>query len=98
MAYLPITAPNIIIQFIAEFIVRIGRIWPGIATFDSTATAHAVVKYWVSDAQCRALFATHYHTLVDEWEMDPRVSLGHVDCFFLCKMIMTLMMRLEIYA
>lgn len=53
----------------------------GTATFDGTAIAHAVVEHLVSDAQCRALFATHYHNLIDEWEMDPRVSLGHMDCF-----------------
>lgn len=52
----------------------------GTATFDGTAIAHAVVDYIVSKISCRCLFATHYHTLVDDWEMDPRVQLGHMDC------------------
>ena len=30
--------------------------------------------------RCRSLFATHYHSLVDDWEMDARVQLGHMDC------------------
>ena len=52
----------------------------GTATFDGTAIAHAVVEFVVSKIGCRCLFATHYHTLVDDWEMDPRVNLGHMDC------------------
>ena len=28
----------------------------------------------------RGLFATHYHSLVDDWDVDPRVSLGHMEC------------------
>ncbi len=30
--------------------------------------------------RCRSLFATHYHLLVQDWEIDPRVKLGHMDC------------------
>jgi DNA mismatch repair ATPase MutS len=26
------------------------------------------------------MFATHYHSLVSDWEVDPRVRLGHMDC------------------
>jgi DNA mismatch repair protein MSH6 len=53
----------------------------GTATFDGTAIAHAVVDHLVSKIRCRALFATHYHLLVEDWEIDPRVKLGHMDCF-----------------
>jgi len=52
----------------------------GTATFDGTAIAHAVVEHMVGVKQCRALFATHYHSLITDWEMDPRVKLGHMDC------------------
>lgn len=52
----------------------------GTATFDGTAIAHAVVDYLVQKIRCRSLFATHYHSLVDDWEIDPRVRLGHMDC------------------
>ena len=52
----------------------------GTATFDGTAIAHAVVEHLASRVHCRALFATHYHTLVDDWEVDPRVQLGHMEC------------------
>lgn len=52
----------------------------GTATFDGTAIAHAVVDHLVRRNRCRTLFATHYHSLVSDWEMDPRVKLGHMDC------------------
>lgn len=52
----------------------------GTATFDGTAIAHAVTDHLVTKVCCRAMFATHYHSLVEDWEMDPRVSLGHMDC------------------
>lgn len=35
----------------------------------------------MSQTGCRALFATHYHSLIDDLEMDPRVKLGHMECF-----------------
>ena len=52
----------------------------GTATFDGTAIAHAVVDHLARHTRCRSLFATHYHSLVDDWEMDARVQLGHMDC------------------
>lgn len=52
----------------------------GTATFDGTAVAHSVVHHLVSSKRCRALFATHYHLLIQDWEVDPRVKLGHMDC------------------
>ena len=52
----------------------------GTATFDGTAIAHAVVEHLVSRSRCRAVFATHYHSLVFDWSIDPRVTLGHMQC------------------
>lgn len=52
----------------------------GTATFDGTAIAHAVVEHLVSTKHCRTMFATHYHSLVNDWSVDPRVRLGHMDC------------------
>jgi DNA mismatch repair protein MSH6 len=52
----------------------------GTATFDGTAIAHSVVNHLVCHSRCRGLFATHYHSLVDDWKMDPRVVMGHMEC------------------
>lgn len=70
--------PSIIMQHSICILDELGR---GTATFDGTAIAHAVVEHLVSKTRCRALFATHYHSLVDDWAIDPRVKLGHMDCF-----------------
>ncbi len=39
-----------------------------------------MVEHLASRSRCRALFATHYHSLIEDWAMDPRVCLGHMDC------------------
>ena len=48
----------------------------GTSTFDGTAIAHAVAKYLVESIDCRAIFATHYHSLIDDWRDHPRVQFG----------------------
>lgn len=53
----------------------------GTATFDGCAIAHCVVDHLVENVRgCRALFATHYHNLVQGWAHHPSVQLGHMDC------------------
>jgi DNA mismatch repair protein MSH6 len=52
----------------------------GTSTFDGTAIAGATVKHLVERSQCLSLFATHYHSLLSEWEHEPMVRLGHMEC------------------
>jgi DNA mismatch repair protein MSH6 len=52
----------------------------GTSTFDGTAIASATVKHLVERSQCLTLFATHYHSLLDEWKQHPMVRLGHMEC------------------
>ena len=30
--------------------------------------------------QCLVLFATHYHSLLEDWKEEPGVRLGHMEC------------------
>jgi len=53
----------------------------GTSTFDGTAIASATVKHLVERSQCLSLFATHYHSLLEEWKGAPNVRLGHMRCF-----------------
>jgi len=53
----------------------------GTSTFDGCAIAHAVVKYLVENSGCLAMFATHYHSLLDDWRSEESVKLGHMSCF-----------------
>ncbi len=57
----------------------------GTSTFDGTAIAHSVVHHLVTQVRCRALFATHYHSLVEDWSaagnpLSRQVQLGHMAC------------------
>jgi len=38
------------------------------------------VKHFIERSQCLTLFATHYHSLLDEWKDEPMVRLGHMQC------------------
>ena len=50
----------------------------GTSTFDGYAIAHSVLNYILSRTQCRLLFTTHYHWLVDDFKLTPGVALYHM--------------------
>merc|ERR1712151_935892 len=52
----------------------------GTSTFDGTAIASATVRHLIEKNKCLTLFATHYHSLLDEWEDSQFVRLGHMEC------------------
>jgi len=49
----------------------------GTSTFDGTAIAAAVVQE-LGNLECRTLFSTHYHTLVEDFRHSSHVILGHM--------------------
>jgi len=52
----------------------------GTSTFDGTAIAGATVKHLIERNRCLTLFATHYHSLLDDWKDKRYVRLGHMEC------------------
>ena len=52
----------------------------GTSTFDGTAIASATVHHLIERSRCLSLFATHYHSLLEEWKGHPNVRLGHMEC------------------
>jgi DNA mismatch repair protein MSH6 len=52
----------------------------GTSTFDGTAIASAAVKHLIERNRCISLFATHYHSLLEDWKGKPGVRLGHMEC------------------
>ncbi|GMI54541.1 hypothetical protein TeGR_g14254, partial [Tetraparma gracilis] len=52
----------------------------GTSTFDGTAIAHAVIKHLVEQTRCVVMFATHYHSLLEDMEGKEGVRLGHMKC------------------
>ena len=55
----------------------------GTATYDGTAIASAVVRKIAEEVNCRTMFSTHYHSLVEELSHDPHVTLGHMVSYVL---------------
>lgn len=58
-------------------LILLDELGRGTSTYDGTAIAHAVVDF-LANIQCRTLFSTHYHNLVDSFQDDKRISLGHM--------------------
>ena len=50
----------------------------GTNTFDGIALAYAVLNHMINQVQCRVLFSTHYHILVDEFETNKNVEFYHM--------------------
>ncbi|KAG7400277.1 DNA mismatch repair protein msh6 [Phytophthora boehmeriae] len=61
-------------------LVILDELGRGTSTFDGTAIAYSVVEHLLRDIQCRTMFATHYHSLVEEYADNKKVSLGHMGC------------------
>lgn len=61
-------------------LVILDELGRGTSTFDGTAIASSVVEYLLRRVGCRAMFATHYHSLVEEYQNDPKVALSHMAC------------------
>ncbi|XP_055695973.1 probable DNA mismatch repair protein Msh6 isoform X2 [Lutzomyia longipalpis] len=60
-------------------LVLLDELGRGTATYDGTAIAASVVNF-LADLKCRTLFSTHYHSLVDNFHKDDRITLGHMAC------------------
>ncbi|KAK1171106.1 DNA mismatch repair protein Msh6-like isoform X1 [Acipenser oxyrinchus oxyrinchus] len=61
-------------------LVLLDELGRGTATYDGTAIASAVVKELAENIQCRTLFSTHYHSLVEDYSHCTAVRLGHMAC------------------
>ena len=60
-------------------LVLMDELGRGTATFDGTAIAYSVVKELAQKINCRTLFSTHYHHLVEEFAAEKdKVSMGHM--------------------
>lgn len=61
-------------------LVILDELGRGTSTFDGNAIAYAVVQHLTRAVGCRTMFATHYHSLCEEFERNPDVRLGHMAC------------------
>eukprot|EP00516_Mucochytrium_quahogii_P001051 CAMPEP_0203752334 /NCGR_PEP_ID=MMETSP0098-20131031/6265_1 /ASSEMBLY_ACC=CAM_ASM_000208 /TAXON_ID=96639 /ORGANISM=" , Strain NY0313808BC1" /LENGTH=1243 /DNA_ID=CAMNT_0050642437 /DNA_START=330 /DNA_END=4058 /DNA_ORIENTATION=+ len=63
-------------------LVILDELGRGTSTFDGTAIAYAVVeKLCKPSLRCMTMFATHYHSLIQEYKTCDLVKTGHMSCF-----------------
>ncbi|KAI1285087.1 DNA mismatch repair protein Msh6 [Halotydeus destructor] len=61
-------------------LVLLDELGRGTATYDGTAIAYAVAEQLSLRAQCRTLFSTHYHSLVEAFAGNGNVTSCHMAC------------------
>lgn len=59
-------------------LVLLDELGRGTSTYDGTAIASSVINELIKNIQCRTLFSTHYHSLVEQFHSNERVKLGHM--------------------
>lgn len=72
-------ASSILRHATKESFVVIDELGRGTSTHDGNAIATAYVKKLIT-VGCRSLFATHYHSLVDNFVDRKDIQLGHMPC------------------
>ncbi|OAD61552.1 putative DNA mismatch repair protein Msh6 [Eufriesea mexicana] len=60
-------------------LVLLDELGRGTSTYDGTAIAAAVVNA-LTKLNCRTLFSTHYHTLVEDYKNNKKITLAHMAC------------------
>jgi DNA mismatch repair protein MSH6 len=51
----------------------------GTATYDGMALAHSVLNFLITKINCKCFFATHYHSLTEEFASMPGTCLKMMD-------------------
>jgi len=52
----------------------------GTATFDGVSIAYSILKCISDFIQCRVIFSTHYHLLIEEFEKYENIGLYFMNC------------------
>jgi DNA mismatch repair protein MutS len=71
-------AANILHNATAKSLVILDEVGRGTSTFDGVSLAWAITEYLHDHVRCRALFATHYHELVDLEKSCPSLRNANV--------------------
>jgi DNA mismatch repair protein MutS len=69
---------NILHNATARSLVILDEVGRGTSTFDGVSLAWAITEYLHDHARCRAMFATHYHELVDLEKSCPGLRNANV--------------------
>ncbi|KAG6546638.1 hypothetical protein Mapa_011827 [Marchantia paleacea] len=75
-------AASVLHHATSDSLVILDELGRGTSTFDGYAIAYAVFHRLVNSLDCRLIFATHYHSLTEEFATNHNVSLRHMACSF----------------
>ena len=70
---------SIMLNATSRSLAIIDELGRGTATFDGMAIAHSVLNYLINQIGCKCMFATHYHSLTDEFSHMPATCLKMMD-------------------
>lgn len=59
-------------------LVILDELGRGTSTFDGYSIAFATLEFLASEIKPLAMFSTHYHMLVDDFMIDPRIANCHM--------------------
>ena len=77
--YVEMEETNSILQSAtAHSLAIVDELGRGTSTFDGYSIAHAVMNHLVKRINCRSLFSTHYHMLIDEFKNVKGVKNFHM--------------------
>ena len=71
---------NIIDEATFNSICILDELGRGTATFDGVSIAYSILKCLSDYIECRVIFATHYHLLVEEFHLYPNIGQYFMDC------------------
>ena len=64
---------HITTQATKNSLLIIDELGRGTSTYDGVSIAYATLKYIAEKIGCMTMFATHYHLLIEEFEVYPNI-------------------------
>ena len=73
-------AAQILKQATSKSLVIMDEVGRGTSTFDGMALAKSLCEHLIEEIQCKCLFATHYHDLIELASKHSTIDLVHMGC------------------
>ena len=73
---------HITTQATKNSLLIIDELGRGTSTYDGVSIAYATLKYIAEKIGCMTMFATHYHLLIEEFEMYPTIKNYFMEAAF----------------